>query len=439
MKIAAKTILTLLCSLAFAEFLVAEQEWFVPAGGNVFPEAVERNRDGLQRNGYLSWADPASLFALYFHVDQAATLELALEARNTDGISKIELTGPGLAETIDIRNKEFERLPCGKLEVTGPGYVKIQVRGLEESGRTFGEIKGLAIKSKNEGLKLTSVATNNGNMFYWGRRGPSVHIRYSVPRNSDIEYAYSEIKVEPGDDPIGSYFMANGFGEGYFGIQVNNEMERRVLFSVWSPFQTDDPKAIPVDQRIELLKKGPDVRTGEFGNEGSGGQSYLIYPWQAGRTYRFLTRVVPDGKGSTIYTSWFGDKEKNEWRLIASFRRPKTNTHLTGFHSFLENFNPATGHIPRRGQHGNVWVRDTKGNWTESLTAKFSVDATGGGGHRLDFTGGAVGNMFYMKNCGFFHEPVSPGTSFTRESSGGSPDIDLESLPGEGKTEAKLN
>ena len=31
--------------------------------------------------------------------------------------------------------------------------------------------------------------------------------------------------------------MANGFGEGYFGIQVNGPNERRVLFSVWSPFK----------------------------------------------------------------------------------------------------------------------------------------------------------------------------------------------------------
>jgi hypothetical protein len=47
-----------------------------------------------------------------------------------------------------------------------------------------------------------------------------------------------EITVPVGQDPIGSYFMANGFGEGYFGFQVNSKTERRVLFSVWSPFRT---------------------------------------------------------------------------------------------------------------------------------------------------------------------------------------------------------
>jgi hypothetical protein len=143
-----------------------------------------------------------------------------------------------------------------------------------------------------------------------------------------------------------------------------------------------------------------------------------------------LTQVKPDGKGSTIYTSWFGDKQANEWRLIASFRRPQTETHLKGFHSFLENFNPQTGHQTRRGQHQNIWVCDTDGNWHECLSARFSVDATGGGGHRLDFAGGADGNAFYLRNCGFFADTGTPGKSFTRTSSSvDQPQMDLSQLP----------
>ena len=60
--------------------------------------------------------------------------------------------------------------------------------------------------------------------------------------------------------------MANGFGEGYYGIQVNSDTERRILFSIWSPFKTDDPNSIPDDQKIKLLKKGKGVTSGEFGN-----------------------------------------------------------------------------------------------------------------------------------------------------------------------------
>jgi hypothetical protein len=83
-----------------------------------------------------------------------------------------------------------------------------------------------------------------------------------------------------------------------------------VLFSVWSPYRTDNPRDIPEDQRIVPLGSGPGVRVGEFGNEGAGGQSYLVYPWKSGATYRFLTQVKPDGQGNTVYTAWFGDKSK---------------------------------------------------------------------------------------------------------------------------------
>jgi hypothetical protein len=330
----------------------------------------------------------------------------------------------------------------GRIEVLQAGYVRVDLQGLQRDGAEFAEIHDLVVGSDTDSLALDFVRTNEGNMFYWGRRGPSVHFRYEVPRESKLQYAYSEITVPEGQDTIGSYFMANGFAEGYFGIQVNGPEERRVLFSVWSPFKTDNPRDVPEGQRIITLGSGPEVRVGEFGNEGSGGQSYLVYPWKAGTTYRFLTEVKPIGNGETVYTSWFGEKTPDNaagattdnstapWRLIASFRRPMTETHLRGFHSFLENFVPSTGHLERRAFYGNVWVRDLEGQWHECTGARFSVDATGGGRHRLDFTGGAEGGAFFLRNCGFFDETGEPGQVFTRGSTAEQrPEIDFDLLP----------
>jgi Domain of unknown function (DUF3472) len=47
-----------------------------------------------------------------------------------------------------------------------------------------------------------------------------------------------------------------------FLFQVNSSTERRILFSVWSPCRTDDPKLIPTDEQIKLVKKGKNVYTG---------------------------------------------------------------------------------------------------------------------------------------------------------------------------------
>ncbi|MCU0779567.1 MAG: DUF3472 domain-containing protein [Akkermansiaceae bacterium] len=256
------------------------------------------------------------------------------------------------------------------------------------------------------------------------------YVGYGLPQGKNLTYAYSELTVPVGQDPVGSYFMANGFAEGYFGIQVNSPTERRVLFSVWSPFSTDNPREIPADQRVVTIAKGPETRAQDFGGEGSGGQSFLLYPWTAGTTYKFLTEVKPDGQGSTTYTAWFGEAGKPDWRLVAAFRRPRTDTHLRGFHSFLENFNPEFGHLERLGRHSRQWVRDTDGQWHEITEARFTGDATAGGGHRLDYAGGVQGDSFFLRNGGFFSDHVTLNTRLRRPPGASqAPAIDFDRLP----------
>ena len=391
-------------------------EWSIPMAGNAFRTAPGPGGGGFQRDGTIAWGDPKTVFSVYFHVNRPAELELSINAGTKAGRSTLVTTVGVKAFSTVIEGTALADRKIGPASVTKAGYVRVDFKGASRTGDLYAAIHSLRVSSNTSGLAVDYVTTNKGNMFYWGRRGPSVHLRYEVPRDRKLRYAYSEITVPKGQDPIGSFFMANGFGEGYFGFQVNGPSERRILFSVWSPFKTNNPRDIPKDQRITALASGPKVHVGKFGNEGSGGQSYLVYPWKAGKCYRFLTEVKPDGKGNTTYTSWFGDKAADEWRLIASFRRPKTNTDLRGFHSFLESFSPVHGYIGRRAQYGNVWVRDVDGQWHECTRARFSVDPTGGGRHRLDFAGGAEGKGFYLRNCGFFNETGRPGATFKRDS-----------------------
>lgn len=409
---------------------VRAEKWLVPVAGNAFPNPPSIGRFDVGRNGLLSWSEADRVFSIYFHVSRPAELALGINARVGSGRSTLTVRVGSQDFQLQAEGAEFSVHEIGRVEIPTAGYVRVDLQGSERSGETYAEIRELVVTSEAEGLVLSYVKSNEGNMFYWGRRGPSVHLRYEVPADRDLQYAYSEITIPPGQDTIGSFFMANGFREGYFGFQVNDAMQRRILFSVWSPFQTNDPRKIPADQRIETLAKGQDVHVGEFGNEGSGGQSFLVHPWKAGTTYRFLTEIKPDAANSTVYTAWFGDPTTETWRLIASFRRPQTETYLRGFHSFLENFNPSYGHIGRRGLYGNVWVCDTEGRWHECTTARFSVDATGGGHHRLDFTGGTEGDAFFLQNCGFLDSTGKPGETFHRQPSAErKPEIAFDQLP----------
>jgi len=378
----------------------------------------------------LTWKGAAEVYSIYFHIDREAEIELSILASVPKGHSKIKFRVGDQTFKKELEGIDFREHQIGRIKIETPGYCRVEIQGVDKSGEFFAEIKDLIVSPKSEDVKLDFVRSDEGGMFYWGRRGPSVHLRLDVPEDRQFEFAYSEISVAAGYDPIGSYFMANGFAEGYFGIQVNSEKERRVLFSVWSPYKTDNPKEIPLEQRIVTLAQGPEVHVGEFGNEGSGGQSYLRYPWKAGATYRFLTQVKPDDNGNTIYAAWFSEANTKQWRLIAKFRRPSTSTYLKGFHSFLENFDPIHGHLERRAFYSNQWVRDVNGEWYECVSSHFSVDPTGKDRHRLDYSGGADRGRFYLRNGGFFIKTVNPGAIFVRDStSNQKPQLDIQSLP----------
>lgn len=385
------------------------------SGGTSREDRVRITDAGIER-----WKNEADVISVYFHVEKRQTLNLAINAEGNSTI-RIEILG----KTFDVKlsTSGLSEVPVGEIEVKKPGYVRLNIQGISKEGNTYGNIKDIILKNP-EG-KITYVHDFSN---YWGRRGPSVHLAYKLP-DSSIEWFYNEVTVPENGDVIAGYYMANGFGEGYFGIQNNSPSERRVLFSVWSPFSTDNPKDIPEEDQIKMLRRGEDVHIGEFGNEGSGGQSFLRYNWTAGTTYKFLMHVKPDGIGNTIYTAYFFATDENRWRLIASFLRPKTNTWYRNPHSFLENFNPNQGYLSRHVVFGNQWALDVNGYWHELTEATFTYDATANAGIRLDYQGGLWDDTrFYLKNGGFFNQNTKYRTGFSRRPSHNQPKIDLEAL-----------
>jgi len=298
------------------------------------------------------------------------------------------------------------------------------LKGLLKESDSFAEIKEVLVLQEDNSTPAKFIKDD----VYFGRRGPSTHLIYQVPEDGDVAWFYNEIEIDEGQDVIGSYFMANGFAEGYFGIQVNSETERRILFSVWSPYKTDDPKSIPEEYRITLLKKGDNVTTGKFGNEGSGGQSYKKFNWKVNTRYGFLLGAKPTGGNSTDFTAYFFDPEIGEWQLIASFRRPKTDTYLKKMYSFLENFIPNTGVLSRRGGFYNQWIYDTEGNWDEINEARFSADNTARKEARLDYSGGVENNGFFLKNCGFTNDHTPIGEMFNRPKGNSPPNVNFKAL-----------
>jgi hypothetical protein len=406
-----------------------ETEISLPLAGNAFSSKHIDGSTTITDNGIENWTDSSEYFTAYFRVSKPGTFQITVE-ESVEVFGKSELEFSINNESKKVKFTTSKKVVIiGNWKINQEGYVAIKIKGINKTGDRFPSINRLTISSTDYDGKISYVPNNEGNFYHWGRRGPSVHLNYQVPESTNAEWYYNEVTVPVNEDKIGSYFMANGFGEGYFGIQVNSPTERRVLFSVWSPFSTDDPNSIPDSHKIKMLKKGENVHTGEFGDEGSGGQSYLKYNWKAGTAYKFLLRGIPEGNNSTTYTAYFYAPELQKWLLIASFSRPQTSTYLKRFHSFLENFIPEQGDLSRRVLFNNQWICDEKGNWTEINSARFTTDNTGTKEYRMDFAGGLEKDSFYLKDGGFFNKYTTPKTSFTRPLHNKKPEINFNNLP----------
>lgn len=398
----------------------------VPTAGNSWVENdMHASADVVTENGIQNWTAATGTIVTFIRLSQPGDLGIALEASAPGGNATIEVSVEGLTQTVTFSNTSMEKIFVGTFPVSKKGYTRISMQGVAPEGGVIAEIPSLFIGGSAAQGETYFVNED----FYFARRGPSVNIGYKIPTSKPIEFFYVEVTVPEGNDVVGSFFMANGFSEGYFGMQVNSETERKILFSVWSPFVTDDPAQIPPEARVQLRRKGEGVITNDFGGEGSGGQSYLPYMWQAGKTYGFLVRAIPVANESTEYSAWFRDLEADRWFAIASFIRPQTSTFVAGSHSFLENFIPESGQFTRQAFFGNQWANTNDGEWLEVTEATFGYDATADAKRRWDYQGGIQDGMFYLMNCGFFDDFTNANTEFTRPPIGTPPSIRFIALP----------
>ncbi|GGI22185.1 DUF3472 domain-containing protein [Pedobacter mendelii] len=399
--------------------VVIETGIAIPVQGNSFITQSAADATETIGSTLSNWKNTSSVISTYFKVGQAGKLNMAIKGSVITGKSVVKLSVNGTSFEVTLSGTTAAVYPAGVVDIETTGYVKVDLQGISKEGTTFAEVSDIMIGGSATASNLQYASVSTDNQFYWSRRGPSVHLNYTAPAG-DNEWMYNEITVPAGQDNIGSYYMSNGFNGGYFGIQVKSTTERWVLFSVWDADSGG---------KTVLTSKGADVVNGNFAGEGTGGQSYLVYKWKAGNTYKFLTQIKPDGTGNTIYSSWFFAPELGLWKFMATFKRPSTTTYVTGLNSFLENFNVDLGYTGRKALYNNMWTRSTSGIWTEITSARFTCDPTGSTQQRMDFKGGVEDGKFYLQNGAFFNDFVPNNTNFIRTATGVEPAVNLTTLP----------
>lgn len=388
------------------------------------PEAV-RMREGQPVQPF---AAPASAMSWFGDIRSTGALRIAVAAQLPRGdtvtlrleVARQPATQPShplLQATAFVSGTGDEgRIEFGAFDVADTGYYRFT---LSPAGR------GASPRTGIEALLLDGPAIENAHFNRKPRRNAaSVHLRYATDSTWPVTGFYAEVTAV--DDPVTTYYMATGFARGYFGMQVNSPTERRIIFSVWDAAEganAKDRSTVAAENHVQLLAKGDGVEASVFGNEGTGGHSHLVYPWETGSVQRFFVTAEPNGT-NTDYTGWWFHPDRREWMLIARFRAPKDGRYLRRLYSFSENFGGATGHLRRKALFGRQWIRFASGEWRELTEATFTHDVTGRE-DRLDRFMGVEDGRFFLSHGGFLPGFTASGTSFTRPTTGRPPTVNL--------------
>ena len=164
----------LLCTSVFAQ----SQQLAVGFSGNGY---ITRQQDGAQitEKGIAHWTNPNTIISIYFYLHQPTTADLSLYAK---GHSEIKVSYGKNSFKVNLQSDDYTKVPVGSVNIQQAGYVRIDLQGISKRDDNFGEIKQLIadnVTGKSNYVKDFSD--------YWGRRGPSVHLAYTLPEG-DTEW-----------------------------------------------------------------------------------------------------------------------------------------------------------------------------------------------------------------------------------------------------------
>ncbi len=377
----------------------------------------DANGARVSDRGITGWKDPALKVVWFGELKSAGVVDCSVALQPPKGAAtKLRLTVAGQAREVTTTGALAK---FGAFKIAAPGYQRFLLESLNGAGHPAGDLEALVLDGP-------AVAQAHFNLKP-RRNAASVHLSYQNPKGVNVAAFYCEVTGL--EDPVATYYEACGWSRGYFGMQVNSPAERRIIFSVWdSGGEAVDRKKVGDENRTKLVSKGAGVVSGDFGNEGTGGHSHLVYPWKTGEKQRFITTAKVVDATHTIYSGYWFHPEQQQWMLISSWIAPKTGDWLHGLYSFNENFGGSNGQLRRKALFGNQWVRTDTGKWIEITTASFSHDGTGKE-DRLDRFMGVEKGQFFLSNGGFVPGFTKYGEKFMRPATGTPPVIDLPALP----------
>ena len=290
----------------------------------------------------------------------------------------------------------------GRIKLSSPvkaRYYRLNILStVSNSPARFSELQPVIDKEIYEG---ETMATLKGL-----RYAPSIHLSFKPSPKAQLYY--NEIEVT--ESVPGSFFMAIGFNQGYFGIQETNQGKKWFLFSIWDS-NSHDKNAQIKDKRVQIIHQGPKTRAQRFGGEGSGGQSFYDYDWKVGERVKFCLKIE-DKQDRRHYSAFIYLSQENRWVHMLTFASIAPQPHLSRFHSFVEDFKRdyKSFHKHRGMKVFNSWIQDLDGKWHYASEARFTRD----GNPHTNITAYTDSDAFYFGTGGTVKNEVNPGAKIKR-------------------------
>jgi hypothetical protein len=204
------------------------------------------------------------------------------------------------------------------------------------------------MRSKINSLLLASV-------LLCGINASAQHLWWNLSGQDKGTCLYGEITVLA--TQLTTYYCGANWhpGEpagGYCGIQHNDPLERRTIFSIWDTSPTLHPVVSAADT---------NTITGRFGGEGEGGHTHRLWNWKTNETFQFFVRKQPGTTANTTDAEYFiFDPAAKKWQFVATITSPdgghaEVGTLGGGVNSFLENFSGQNPNAPRLALY-RLWL-----------------------------------------------------------------------------------
>ena len=121
-------IAVLMCSCQSKQMEPSAEAVSVPLGGNTYVTAGKESAK-VSTDGIKSWTGTDAVLSAWFKTSQPGDLNLFLKGKAADGPSTVKVTFGGKSFTVKVTEAEETVIPVGKVSVTEPGYIRVDLQG----------------------------------------------------------------------------------------------------------------------------------------------------------------------------------------------------------------------------------------------------------------------------------------------------------------------